>query len=167
MRYIDINGFDGDYKIDSNGDVYSYKFNEPRKLKTYLGGKGYPTVDLCKNGKYAKCTVHRLVAKHFVPNPNNLPEVNHEDGNKLNYHPSNLTWTDGVGNMKHAREVLGFNNKGENSPNSKLLESEVLDIIKSYNNGISSMILSKKYNIDYKHVHALVKRKFWKHLNIS
>ena len=53
-------------------------------------------------GKPKNCRVNRLVAQHFLPNPDNLPEVNHIDGNKENNHVSNLEWTDRSRNVKHS-----------------------------------------------------------------
>jgi hypothetical protein len=54
------------------------------------------------NGKQKNCRVNRLVAQVFIPNPKQLPEVNHIDGNKDNNHVSNLEWCDRSQNMKHA-----------------------------------------------------------------
>ena len=53
-----------------------------RILKEEIGRKGYVRVILSKDGKGKKFLVHRLVAIHFIPNPNDLPEVNHKDGIK-------------------------------------------------------------------------------------
>lgn len=53
---------------------------------------GYLQVDLYKNGKVAKFTVHRLVAMAFIPNPKNLPEINHKDEDKTNNCVENLEW---------------------------------------------------------------------------
>lgn len=57
---------------------------------------------LYKNGKEKLLRVHRLVAMAFLPNPNNLPQVNHKDGNKQNNSVDNLEWCEQSDNMKHA-----------------------------------------------------------------
>ena len=68
--------------------LYSKKFlSENKKLGDYKA------VTLCEDGERKEETVHRLIAKAFVPNPNNLPIVNHIDGNKSNNHYTNLEWT--------------------------------------------------------------------------
>lgn len=48
--------------------------------------------------------IHRIIAELFIPNPSNLPEVNHIDGNRLNNNVDNLEWVDRIDNMKHAME---------------------------------------------------------------
>jgi uncharacterized HNH endonuclease L245 len=63
---------------------------------------GYKQCNLYKDGKKKYVRVHRLVAELFVPNPNNLPQVNHIDGNKLNNHYTNLEWVNNSQNTKHA-----------------------------------------------------------------
>ncbi|MDP4224837.1 MAG: HNH endonuclease [Bacteroidota bacterium] len=64
----------------------------------------YNCVKLIKDGKRNSFYIHRLVAETYIPNPNNLPEVNHKDGNKDNNHISNLEWTNHKDNINHARE---------------------------------------------------------------
>lgn len=79
-------------------------------LKTELNAKGYPTIKVGKmvNGnKFShRFFVHRLVASAFIPNPNNLPQVNHIDGNKQNNHYTNLEWCDQSYNVLHSYRVL-------------------------------------------------------------
>lgn len=59
-------------------------------------------VELWKNGKRKVFMIHRLVAEAFIPNPENKPQVNHIDGNRLNNHVSNLEWNTNSENMHHA-----------------------------------------------------------------
>ena len=61
-------------------------------LKTYIDKYGYAYVVLCKNNKTHLATIHRLVAEAFIPNYNNLPQINHKDENKLNNNINNLEW---------------------------------------------------------------------------
>lgn len=64
--------------------------------------RGYLNVDLYQNGKRSKRRVHRLVAEAFIPNPDNKPEINHIDGNKLNNRADNLEWVTKKENCRHA-----------------------------------------------------------------
>jgi len=89
------------YVIHKDGSVYN--FNTRRKLKPGLM-KGYHIVTFYNNKRRKSHLVHRLVAKAYIPNPNNSPEVNHIDGNKLNNHMDNLEWVTHAENMKHAGE---------------------------------------------------------------
>jgi hypothetical protein len=75
-------------------------------LKPSLGQWGYEQVSLCMNNKHQTKRVNRLIALTFIPNPNNLPQVNHKDGVKTNNCVDNLEWCDGSYNMKHC-----FDNK--------------------------------------------------------
>lgn len=83
------------YEINSKGEIRSLckRYSKtPIILKQCIGSKGYKNVTLCKNQKQTTFNVHRLVATVFIPNPNNLPCVNHKDENKLNNDVSNLEW---------------------------------------------------------------------------
>ena len=75
--------------VDERGVV---KLNG-KVLSTFLNGRGYLKVFLpAPDGKRKSLRVHRLVAEAFVPNPDGLPVVDHDDGNKLNNNASNLVW---------------------------------------------------------------------------
>lgn len=93
-----------DYEINSEGYVFSHKTN--KKLTGSIYASGYCMVRLTtKNkGKKAYC-MHRLVAEAFIPNPYNLPVVNHKDGNKLNNNVDNLEWVTQSQNRRHAIET--------------------------------------------------------------
>lgn len=88
----DIKGYEGEYAITEDGRVYSYK--RKKFLKQGINKWGYYCVTLCKNGKQKEYKVHRLVATTYIPNPNNLPQVNHMDEDKSHNHWTNLEWCD-------------------------------------------------------------------------
>jgi len=108
--------------------------------------KGYPMVQLCKNGVPKAMTVHRLVAIAFVGNPSNYPIVNHLDSNPCNNTVENLEWTTSKGNTEHCiaqgrlKELGGGDADPENHP--KLEEARKL-----IEQGMSMREVSKKLHI--------------------
>lgn len=86
--WSDVLGYEGLYEVSDQGRVRrNGKILKPRKN---LGG--YLLVSLSKNGIVKTAKIHRLVASAFIPNPQNLPEVNHKDENKTNNCLDNLEW---------------------------------------------------------------------------
>ena len=88
----DIENFEGLYAVTSCGKVWSYK--SKKFLKPGNNHKGYLQVGLSKNGERKWYLIHRLVAEAYLPNPENLPQVNHKDENKTNNCLQNLEWCD-------------------------------------------------------------------------
>lgn len=115
-----------DYMISNLGRVKSLNYNKTGKekiLKQGINKDGYCYVDLCKEGERKTFRVHRLVATHFIPNPQILPCVNHKDENKQNNCVSNLEWCTqeyncnyGKRNVKiskaNSKPILQFNREG-------------------------------------------------------
>ena len=102
--WIDIRGYEGKYQISNLGQVKSLKNKIILKnaiISKRKGKDGYKVVNL--QGKIFY--IHRLVANAFIPNKNNLPQVNHIDGNKLNNRIDNLEWVTASQNIKHAYKV--------------------------------------------------------------
>ncbi len=126
---MQIKNYEGLYEIDNFGNVYS----APRK-----GTKGgilkpindeYVEIVLSKNRKSMRYNLHRLLAIHFIPNPNNYPQVNHIDGNKFNNSIENLEWCNNSQNQLHAIKLgLKIPAKGSKNGNSKLKEQDVIEI---------------------------------------
>ena len=94
----DINGYEGLYAVTSCGKVWGYK--RKRFLSPRLHG-GYLRVALSKNGVTEDFYVQRIVAETYIPNPNNLPQVNHKDENKENNCVKNLEWCDAEYNINY------------------------------------------------------------------
>lgn len=92
------------------GRVKSLSNSKDRKEKilNQTCRNGYCMVTLYKNHTRTTFSVHRLVAQSFIPNPNNLPEINHIDENKTNNHVYNLEWCDRIYNVNysHSKAVL-------------------------------------------------------------
>lgn len=88
-----IKGFN-DYEIDEGVNVYSLVWGRIHKLSQWVDSRGhYIMIDLSLgHGERVHCLVHRLVAQAFIPNPDNLPEVDHIDKNMKNNNVHNLRW---------------------------------------------------------------------------
>lgn len=111
-----IEGYDGLYEISSYGNVKALQ-------RTFISGRGliqtypehlmnlektkcgYLRCSLCKDGKHKRFLVHRLVAKSFIENPNNYPEINHIDEDKTNNHLENLEWITSRNNVVYSQGV--------------------------------------------------------------
>lgn len=90
------------YMIDENGNVFNKTTN--KYLKGSIGENGYKYYRLSQNNHKKMYYAHRLVAEHFLNNPNNFPVVNHIDGNKLNNNINNLEWVTYSENTKHWKD---------------------------------------------------------------
>ena len=87
----DVVGYEGLYEVSNFGNVRSL-FRYKKQLRWDVAHNRYATVQLFKNKIGKRLLVHRLVAEVFLPNPGNLPVVNHKDENKLNNNVDNLEW---------------------------------------------------------------------------
>ena len=119
-----IKGYEGLYEVSDKGMVKSIGYGKERILSPGKLQNGYLRVNLCKNGEKKNLLVHRLVAQAFIPNPDNLPQVNHRDEDKTNNSVQNLEWCDrkynnNYGNrnqmvsMKLSKPVLQYTKSGE------------------------------------------------------
>lgn len=96
MIWKSIKGFEQSYDISDTGLVRS-KVNNKGKLrylikKTHVNNNGYEVVPLSHKGKRKLLAVHRIVALAFIPNPENYPQINHKNENKLDNTVANLEW---------------------------------------------------------------------------
>ena len=113
-------GYEGLYMVSNCGRVKSIKFGKERILKPVTNSSGYLLVGLYKNNIEKKYSVHRLVAEAFLDNPDNLPQVNHRDENKLNNNVDNLEWCTNEYNInygtrteRYSKPVLQYTLDGE------------------------------------------------------
>lgn len=154
------------YQIDEFGNVYN---KLGRRLKPDKNKKGYLRVYLYNDEHKRKgFMLHRLVAKTFIPNPNNLPQVNHKDGNKENNKVDNLEWCTCSENIKHSIDIGRHyipNGKGENSAYHKLTQEQVNFIRKYYkfrDKNFNSVQLGKKFGVHKGTIMAIVNNINWK-----
>lgn len=147
---VTIKGYEGLYEIDRQGNVYSERTG---LMKCYID-HGYVKIGLTKNHVRKNYYIHRLVAGAFIPNPNNLPEVNHIDGNKQNNSVNNLEWITSKENQKHAyREKLQV-------PKYKLSNKQVEEIRMLYvpkSKEYGTVALAKKFNVCQATIYKIVK----------
>lgn len=107
-------------------------------------------------------SVHRLMAKAFIPNPENKAQVNHIDGNKKNNNIENLEWATISENSKHAFDLnLRTGRPGEKNSNSVLTMKAVLDIIEQRKNNVPCCVLAKKYGVSANHISRVASGKRW------
>jgi hypothetical protein len=111
-------GYETHYEVSNFGNVRSVermvlheegglKRNPSKVLKHGKCSNGYLIVSFSVDSVKSNQSVHRLVARAFIPNESNKPQVNHKDGNKHNNHIDNLEWMTRSENGLHAYRVLG------------------------------------------------------------
>ena len=148
----DIEGYEGLYAISSQGRCWSYK---SRIFLNPINNKGYLRVRLYKNKKYKQHYVHRLVAKTFIPNPNNYLEINHKNEIKTDNCVGNLEWCDrsynvnyGNRNAKNRKTILNY--KAFSKP-IKCIETNVIYP--------SMSEATRKTNVNLSHICSVCKGK--------
>lgn len=127
----DIEGYEGLYQVSNLGRVKSLERWRKGNTKPVLikekikiprdNGRGYFITFLYKNNKQRNEYIHRLVAMAFIPNPDNLPQVNHKDENKANNCVDNLEWctckyNNGYGTKRERLTLTNRNNKKTSTP---------------------------------------------------
>jgi len=151
---------DTPYFVDTNGNVY----RNGKKMKTSMNKFGYEKVKLSVNGKSIHTRIHRIVAETYILNPENKPQVNHIDGNKMNNCVNNLEWNTSKENTQHA-----INNnlmaKGEKSYRSILSQKEVKEIRDKYTPyKYPFSKLAKEYGVSPTCIKHIIYNKSWKHI---
>lgn len=158
-----LNNWDGAYLIHPLGFVKSIQAN--KILIPQLSNCGYYRIGLRRpSSKKEMISIHRLVAIQFIDNPNNLPCVNHKDGNKWNNGADNLEWCTHSENTKHAFDIgLKQMGKGQNNPASKLRDSDI-PIIRVLSETNTHKQIAEIYNVDRKTISFILNGKTWTHI---
>lgn len=162
----DIEGFEGLYQISTLGRVkslpkYTYSKGYPQLRKEKILKPGYTGKNRCyatvrlNDGKGYK--VHRLVAQAFIPNPDNLPQVNHKDENPFNNNVDNLEWCSNQYNVKYSAKPLSAEHKKKLSDahKGKSLSTE-------HKKSISKAGIKRFQNIEARKKQSDLIKQWWK-----
>lgn len=171
-----VQGYEGIYEVSNLGRVRSLdRFTRNRwgTLRPVAGAmkvpqvkrEGYCYLNLYSERKARPMYVHRLVALAFLPNPDDLPQVNHKDGDKANNAVTNLEWCSKSDNCQHAiDEGLYEQARGESSGSAKVTESDVIEMRRLWASGMLQKDIAARFGIGRKAVTKIVNRQRWKHV---
>lgn len=157
MKYLYCNN---GYFADVDGNIYNRK---GRRLRT-RSHLNYDMVSIPIKGVIEHLLVHRVIALTFLPNPNNLPQVNHKDGNKKNNAVNNLEWVTASENQKHAFKHLGKTAKGVRNSQHKLNENDVRKVMSLHENGKHYADIAKVFNVAPTTIYCIIGGYSWNHI---
>ena len=151
------------YFVTEKGEVY----NKYKKLLSPVdNGRGYLILGLTRGGKRYTKAIHRLVAEAFIPNPNNLPEVNHKDTNRYNNSVENLEWITHGDNIKYSYTMNNRSALGESNANCITDQHTVIEICELLEQGLkASKIRDLGYN--YALVRKIKSKQNWSHISCN
>lgn len=172
-----IVGYESAYEISNLGRVKAlsrtqkmpgnggFKVSPEIILKQHKTNHGHLYIDLTKENKRKKYLIHRLVAIHFISNPNNYPNVLHGDNDSTNNNKNNLSWGTQAMNM-HDKIRHSTHKKGEDIPNCILTELQVKEIKTLYNKkkGFTYKKIGELYNVNKGTIGDIIKERTWKHI---
>ena len=154
-----IPAFGGRYEASETGEIRHSLNKNIRKARR--NKFGYLQLNFSRNdgtGKSDTILIHRLIAKTFIPNPSNLPEVNHKDGNKQNNNVENLEWCTCSENGKHAFKIgLSHTYKGEDHVKAKLTNEQAKQIKQLYKEGNSQQKLADYFNVSQRTISRIIR----------
>ena len=159
----------GHIDVDRRGNVYRRvrKGEEliwkRMKVRTHTAtGRVYLNITFM--GKTKSVLVNRIVALRYLPNPLNLPEVNHIDGVKAHNAVTNLEWASRSEQERHAFATGLKSTRGSQNSNAKLTSGQVLEIRQKAEAGKTNPELAKEYGVATSTIRGVIERKTWSHL---
>jgi len=151
-----VEGYEDLYEVSSTGELKSYRKKAPYIMKKPIMTSGYYYITVSVEKRRKNLSVHREVAKAFIPNPEGKREVNHIDGNKLNNHVSNLEWNTPKENIQHAKKA------GVKFGKRKWSAEQVDAVRYMYGSGRSMVEISEDLGIPEGTIWHMTKGKTWK-----
>lgn len=146
------------YEASTDGHIRNIKTK--RVLKEFPGKDGYLRTQFDGKTKL----VHRVIAKTFIANPSNLPEINHISGHKKDNSVDNLEWCTRSDNLRHAYSFNLRNAKRTNNARCKLSEEDVNYIKEHYIKGdaqYGGLALAKKFGVAHQTICAVISGQNW------
>ncbi len=182
----DIAGYEGYYQASNLGHIRSLSrsfnynrttcgttpqtiFNNRRGaiIKQSYNHKGYLGFDLNKGGNRWHVISHRIIARTFIPNPENKPEVNHKNGIKDDNRVINLEWVTTSENARHSFDVLKRKARnGERINTAKLTEPQIITI-RIWASFKPITEIARYFGVQRYAIDRIIKRKSWKHVKES
>lgn len=162
-----INLLGVDYIVSSDGKIYSTsnvgRGRYHKEISQRENQDGYMVVTVGKTSCRRSMRVHRIVALAFVPNPDNLPEVDHIDNNRQNNAASNLQWMYGIDNKKKTPfETRSKTHKGVLNGRAKLTADDVCNIRQLYSEGKTKAEIAKLYSRGWSTIHNIISNNTWR-----
>lgn len=164
-KILNIKGVD--YIVSSDGKVFSTKNivrgKYHKEITQRKNQDGYMVVTVGAKDNRVSKRVHRIIATAFIPNPDNLPEVDHIDNNKENNNYLNLRWISGFENKSRIPfETRSKSHKWEANGRAKLSINDVLKIRKLYSEGKTQNEIAKIYKRGWSTIHNIIIGNTWK-----
>ncbi len=151
------------YQVSNFGRIRNKATNKILKLRP-INKRGYlgTVVTLGSKSNKKMIIIHRAVAQTFIPNPYNLPEVNHKDGNKANNFVENLCWITSIGNKQHAKITGLVHNNGENNGQCKISDDDAMWIKTHFIKGdkrYGARALAKRFNVSHQAILYIINKR--------
>ena len=158
-----IEDYGGLYEVSNKGNVRDLK---DHIKPMYKNNKGYLLLSLNYKGKTHHPTIHRLVAKAFIPNPNNFEQINHKNCNKSDNCADNLEWCNQRYNYDEGMKTFQYS-KNEEHYFAKLKNSDIPMIYNLYKLGFTRVTVSRIFNINPSSLEAIEKGISYRELGIN
>ena len=149
------------YYITKDAEVFN-KYG--KKLSPVDNGKGYLILNINIDGKRRCKALHRMVAEAFIPNPFDLPEVNHKDANRKNNSIENLEWVTHGQNIRHSYKMQNRSAVGVNNANVTITEDTVKEICELLQKGFKSSKI-RDLGYPYNIVRQIKSKAIWIHIS--